>query len=278
MTQLFNRKVVAIVGDVRVEELRCAFQVKKTSTSKPNTAELKITNLSPATRAAIQDQALPLIIQAGYPGTIATIFSGTVRTVDHIWKSPDWETTIKSGDGERPFAFATVSECFRAGTPARVVLAKLIESLGLDPGSTQATLSQITAAFTHGYSAAGRASDMLDEILNGLGYEWSIQDGRVQVLKQGDTTREELIHISPESGLIDSPEHGSGDGKKPAPHSSMVKLKTLLQPRVKPGSRVSLESEGLTGILRVLTVEHVGDTAGGTGSWATTIQAIPVEV
>ncbi len=278
MSRLYGRRIDVVVGDLRVDELRCAFQVKKPGGSKPNTAELRISNLAPATRAQMNVKGAPLIIQAGYLGTVGTIFSGQVRTVDHIRKGPDWETTVKSGDGEQSYAFASVSESFRAGTPARVVVAKLIESLGLDPGRSQQVLADLSAAYVHGYTATGRSADLLDEILDGLGYEWSIQDGRVQVLKQGESTLEELVHLSPESGLLDSPEHGAGDEQAAGlvKKFSVVKLKALIQPRVKPGCRISLESEGLTGVLRVLAVEHAGDTAGGEGSWATTIQAVPV--
>lgn len=277
-----------VVGDLQVQELRCAFQVKKPGGSKPNTAELRINNLAPPARTALSTaaelhrrlggSAEPLIIQAGYPGTVGTIFSGHIRTIDHVRKGVDWETTVKSGDGERSYAFATVSESFRAGTPARVVVTKLIESLGLDPGRTQEVLAGLSAAYVHGYTATGRASDLLDEILNGLGYEWSIQDGRVQVLRQGGSTLEEVVHLSPDSGLLDSPEHGAGDGQAEGliKKFSVVKLKALIQPRVKPGCRISVESEGLKGVLRVLSVEHAGDTAGGEGSWATTMQAVPV--
>lgn len=282
MSRLYGRRIDAVVGDLEVQELRCSFQVKKPGSSKPNTAELRINNLAPDTRARLSEagKGAPLIIQAGYQGTVGTIFSGQVRTVDHIRKGVDWETTIKSGDGERAYAFATVSESFRAGTPARVVVSKLIESLGLDPGRSQQVLAELTAAYVHGYAANGRSADLLDEILDGLGYEWSIQDGRVEVLRQGQSTLEEVVHLSPESGLLDSPEHGAGDetvqGQGLLRKFSVVKLKALIQPRVKPRCRISVESEGLTGTLRVLALEHAGDTAGGEGSWATTIQAVPV--
>jgi hypothetical protein len=282
VSRLYGRRIDVVVGDLRVEDLRCAFQVKKPGSSKPNTAELRISNLQPDTRARLTEagKGAPLIIQAGYPGTLGTIFSGEIRTVDHIRKGVDWETTIKSGDGERAYAFATIAEGFRAGTPARVVVSRLIESLGLDPGRSQQVLAELNAAYVHGYSANGRSADYLDEILNGLGYQWSIQDGRVEVVKQGQTTLEEVVFLSPETGLLDSPEHGAGDepveGNALIKKFSVVKLKALIQPRIKPHCRISVESEGLKGILRVLALEHAGDTGGGEGSWATTIQSLPV--
>lgn len=273
MTRLFSRKCVVIVDTLRVENLRVAFKVHKDTGSKPNTCEVSITNLSAATRRQIQTKGAPLILQAGYPGSIATIFSGVTRTVDHVRAGPDWETRIRSGDGERAYGFAAISNSYRAGTSTRAVLTDLVNSLGLDTGTTAQVFAGLTGQFVNGYTAHGKSARLLDEVLGGLGYEWSVQDGRVQVLPKGGSTTEEAVVLSPDTGLLDSPEHGSGDGKAPAQHSSMVKLRSLLQGRIKPGGRVVVQSEGLSGTLRVLTVEHRGDTAGA--DWLTELEAVP---
>lgn len=273
MTQLLQRQCVAIVGGLRVEQLRCQFKVKKDSGSKPNTAELSISNLARATRASLQQRGVPLIIQAGYPGTLATIFSGEVRTVDHVRRGSAWDTVIRSGDGERAYGFARVSKSYAAGVPVRVVLGELVASLGLDPGDSEALFATLTEQYVNGFVAHGKASAVLEEVLGALGLEWSVQDGRVQVLRAGGVTREEAVFLSPETGLLDSPEHGSGDGQKPVPKASVVKIRSLLQPRLKPGGRVQVESEGLKGVLRILSVEHVGDTEGG--DWSSKLEAVP---
>lgn len=285
--QLFKRQAIVIVGEkqakaegvgvrtaLRVDELRIVFKVKKDGGSKPNTSEVEITGLNEASRAAVQSKGAPLIIQAGFPTTIATLFSGTVRTADPTHTNADWVTKIRSGDGEIPYAFATLSNSYRAGTPVRVVLTELVDSLGIDPGNSRRVFAALSEQFVHGHTAHGASSRQLDEILGGLGFEWSIQDGRFQVLKRGDASLEEVVELAADSGLIGSPEHGSGDGQKPVPKSSIVKLTATIQPRLKPGSRISVKSAGVNGVHRVLTVEHEGDTHGP--KWETRVDAVPV--
>ena len=60
-----------------------------------------ITNLSDSSRALVEKVNAPLIVQAGYAGDNTTLFTGRVRTCDHVRKGSDWETIIKSGDGEQ---------------------------------------------------------------------------------------------------------------------------------------------------------------------------------
>jgi hypothetical protein len=271
MTQLFQRQCRVIVGDMEVRDLRCAFKVKKDSGPKPNTADLVISNLSAATRGRINVKGAPLIIQAGYATNLSTIFSGTVRTVDQIREGANWNTTIRSGDGEHAYQFATVSSSYAPGTPVRAVLSNLLDSLGLDVGIAKTVVAQINGEYVKGFATHGKAVRALDEILGALGYEWSIQDERVQVLKKGEPTREEAVVIGPTTGLVGSPQMGSGEEVKK--HAGLVKLKSLLQPRFKPGGKVFVQSDGVNGVFRILNVDHTGDTHGA--DWFSELEAVP---
>ena len=270
MSHLFQRQCVVIVDTVEVSELRCTFKVTKPA-AKPNTAEVVISNLSAETREKINRKGAPLILKAGYTGSLATIFSGVVRTVDPIRDGTEWNTTIRSGDGERAYRYANVSNSYKAGTPMKAVLTDLVKSLGLDTGNSAEVFAAVNSQAVNGYVAHGKSARILDEVLGGLGMEWSIQDGRVQVLKKGDATKDEAVVLGPDSGLLGSPQLGSGNEKnKPA---GLVKVKCLLQARLKPGGKVSIDSEGVKGVFRIISLTHGGDTHGG--DWCTEFEAAP---
>lgn len=290
MSKLFGRKCRIIVGTapgsstasqdaLSVDSLRMQFKVKKDNSAKPNTAECVITNLKQSNRSRIQVKGAPVIIQAGYESTIATIFSGVVRTADAVWVGPDCNMVVRSGDGENAYGYATISQAFRKGTPKATVLAALCKALSgfavdpVDTSQAQLIFANVGGVFANGYSAYGKVARHLDVVLKTIGFEWSIQDRALQVLNTGGTTQEQAVFLSPSTGLIGSPQHGSGDGKSPQKNAGVVKVKALLQPLVRPGSKISVQSNGLTGILRVISVEHQGDTHGD--DWTSDIEAMP---
>lgn len=280
MSQLFQRQCVAIVGDLKMTDLRMTFKVTKNSNAHPNTCELSISNLNQDSRSRVQKRYAPLILQAGYAETVATIFSGKVRNADHVVEGPTTTSLIHSGDGEVEYGFATISKSYAQGIPASVVLNDLLDNFtdpttgkALDPGISKQLFAGLTKTFGKGFVSHGRVATIFDQVVKSLGFEWSIQDGRVQVLQEGGSTTEQVIHLSPDSGLIGSPQHGTGDGKVPQKNAATIKFKSLLQPGLKPGRLVSLQSKGVTGVLRIVKVEHRGDTFGG--DWVSEVEALP---
>lgn len=248
-------------GIVTVENLRVQFKVKKDLDKSPNTAEINITNLSEKTRSALQTKGARVILQAGYRNALGTIFVGDARTIDHTREGSDWVTKIQCGDGERGMQHARVSESFGPGVKVPGVVTTLADALGFDIGDSVAKLAPVAnKQFVNGYSAYGRASTELDKILRAHGFTWSVQDGRIQILRPGDTNTERIILLTPESGLIGSPEFSAPEKAKKSP---VLKFKALLQSEIRPGGRLAFQSERHRGTHKVMKVAHSGDTAGG---------------
>lgn len=274
MTRLFQRRAkVAIAvptGETlntysanvyEVELLRFSFKVTKNLRKEPNTASIIVTNLSEQTRAELQGKVLRVALQAGYGDDTAVIFLGDSRDVDHDQKGADWETKIECGDGERGLRHGRVSDSFKAGTPVASVVRKFADSMGVDVRFAAGFLSELTGKqYVSGYAAHGRASRELDRVLKGLGYEWSIQDNQLQILKPGASTTELAVELTPETGLIGSPAMSSPEKKGQKP---VIRARSLLQPGIRPGRRVVIRSSAHDGVFRVTKVTHTGDTAGG---------------
>jgi hypothetical protein len=258
-----------IVGDfskaqpnaVEITDMRVAFKITKTLTKSPNTCELSIYNLSAARRAALVKKDLRVILEAGFDDHVAGIFVGDARTVEHICEGTEWLTRIRCGDGERAMNLGRANASFAAGTPYANVVKKVTEPLGLGAVDVTAFAGK---TFATGYAAHGRAVDVLDQVTSAAGLEWSVQDGKIQVMRKGGHTTEQALELGPSTGLIGSPEFNAPDQKTGI---ATLKVKCLISARVRCGGRIVLASASHRGTFRVVKVTHTGDTAGG--DWTT---------
>jgi len=273
LTTLFNRSVKLVIASpleeslssvsgqtIEIVDLRVLFKITKDLSKDPNKAEIKVYNLSAKTRASLFGKSAKVLLHAGYEDAIEQIFVGDVRFIESKQEGVDWVTSFQCGDGERAVKFSRIGTSFGAGTPIGTVINTIASAAKIDVGNLASVADQIPGQYTQGYAGYGKAIKELDKILKSAGYELSIQDGALQALKPDETTTEEILELTPDSGLIGSPEMGSAGKKGSKP---VLKAKALLQPVLKPGKRVSLKSRQYSGIFKVIKVEHDGDTAGG---------------
>lgn len=284
MALLYDRKCVVIVGPpesaLRIEDLRVRFKVHKDSSVKPNTAEMQITNLSKASRSLVQNRNDPLILQVGYPTTIATLFSGRIRTSNSVREGSDWTTIIRSGDGENAYGYAQISQSFKKGTPLSVVMTALANALAnfqtdpIDVTGALQVISGVSGALRGVLPCHGKVFEYLQPLLRQAGFECSIQGGRLEVLQVGQASTESALELGPDTGLIGSPDHGASDGKFPQLNAGVIKLKCLLDPQLRPYKKFNLVSESIKGVFYCLDVDYVGDSSGS-ANWFNEIQAKP---
>lgn len=266
-----------LTSDVtEIEKLRVAFKVTKTGGKEPNTCEVTVSNLAESRRKALQKKGVKLVLQAGYEGAgIAQLFIGDVRTVDNVRDGATWNTIFKCGDGERAFRFARVSESFGPGTKIPDVVKKVAARLGVGLGNLEKQAPAMTGEFAQGYAAHGPASRELERALAAAGFEFSIQDEQLLVLKPGDASGVQVPELSPASGLIGSPEFGSPEtihAQTKKTGKPLIKVRALLNGKIKIGSQVVLRCARHDGPVIVKKLEHIGDTAGG--DWYTNFEAV----
>lgn len=282
MSVLYDRRAILQVGRpppdnfvqvvpdaLTIDGLRTTFKLTLDDKPEPNNAEIAVWNLSADSRAQLDGKGFRVILAAGYGTNTEQIFSGDVRRFDHQRIGPDWVTKIEVGDGERAFNHARISESFGAGTAVRDVLRKAIAAMQGDPGNALQKIQGIAGDFVTGYVAHGRAALELTRLLEPQGYTWSVQGGRLQILGPNDYTDEIGPLVSPDTGMIGTPEVGSPE-KKGQP--AVLKVRSLLLPRMRPGQRFELRSSAKSGTFKARKVVHTGDTAGS--EWYTEIEAI----
>jgi len=265
---LFNRTATVTVGPrgadgVTIENLRIAFKVSKTLTPSTNSAQVEIYNANQKTRELLSEIGNLCVLKAGYKDQAgpAVLFIGDVTHTDQERRRPENLIKLECGDGEKTLRESLVSYSFAAGTDPRDIL----DAIAADMALTVRDVPDVTAEqYATGWQFAGPAKDALDLVCDRLGLEWSIQNDELQFVIDGETTGTEAILLSPTTGLIGSPRRNqdrNGIATAEGPPPGLI-VECLLEPRLEPGGRVKIESAEYSGIYRIVTVEHKGDTHG----------------
>lgn len=277
--RLFGRRFRLQVGELVSADLDIKFKVTRAHAARPGTAEISIRNLTPAHRSEIlkSPRARHWLLNApgqpdtpGQPGTVVelaagyatdapTIFRGTLRRVVESRDGDDWVTTVTAGDGAYAIRSARVRRSFAADTQLGTVIRAIADAMevgygNLDDVLPSAQFERVGAIFPEGTVLHGQAADELTALCRSAGLEWSIQDGHLLVLERGAAIRRQAVALSPDTGLVGSPER---NGRRRA------KAKALLIPDLVPGRIVDLRSDVIAGEFRILHAEYTGDTSGG---------------
>jgi len=305
----FDRRYRLNIGDKEITGLDMEFEVRKTLKKEPNSASVRIYNLSEATRRAMHGQDLPVTLHAGYAlespwggdteaaladigigetSSIPLLFSGTLRYASSSQdEGLNWITSISSGDGDRGVSKARTSRTYRAGTPWVTIIQDLAGDIGVGAGnilSLSTTPEIALKKLGKGLTIAGSAADELSRLLDATGYDWSIQDGELQILNYGSTTSTMSVELNSETGLIGSPEmslrtdtRGSGKSPKKAIEQPehFIRARSLLNSNLQPGHKVKITAAMITGFYRIETVQHFGtySSQGGGEPWFSDIEA-----
>lgn len=281
MTLLYDRRCSVLIGrppgdnyvlqipDVlKIEGLRITFKIERDDKPQPNNLELTITNLSASSRAKLEEKGQRVVLNAGYADQVAQLYSGDLHQFSSRKIGTDWVTRILAGDGARAFQHARVNTSYAPGIKVADVVKGTIRALQTDPGTALQKAQELSGEFASGYVQASKASTELTTLLEPYGWGWSIQDGRIELLAPGEVLPGDGPLLSPDTGLIGSPELADPDKKGGRP---TIKARSLLQPVLKPGQRFEIRSRAQSGFFKAIKVTHSGDTAGG--DWFTDVEA-----
>lgn len=255
MAQFYLRKAIVEILPAtgpakRIEELRVKFKCEKTSESHPNKGELEIYNLNDQSRSLLEQPKTRVHLIAGYRDIFETIFIGNITKPEHKREKADIITKIKIGDGDNKHRNARLEKGYPPGTSTSSVFDDLAGALGL-PFSAKKGIPN--TKYANGLTLSGLARDHLTDLSKKNDLEWTIQDETLQVIPRDQATDDELIVIGPDSGLVGFP----------AKTTKGVQFDCLLNPKLRPGRPVKLESRVVTGIFRLRKVTHEGDSQQG---------------
>tara|TARA_R110001592_G_scaffold124014_2_gene332598 strand:+ start:1093 stop:1935 length:843 start_codon:yes stop_codon:yes gene_type:complete len=265
--EIFNRQAVITVGTLRLEGYRVTFKIRKTLEREPNTCEVQIFNLSAKNRAAVGEltpskgakRGIPVKIEGGYEttGGPQLLWLGDLRTSLSYKEGPTWVTSLSSGDGEKAQQTSRMGQSFGPRTPIATILKAIVGALGIGEGNISRFLGESAGntgrtAFS-GVVLQGSAAYHLDNWTRAIGASWSVQDGELQLLKDGTTATGRSVLLSPPTGLIGVPVV-EADGN--------LSVTSFILPDVDIGGVVVVKSESVEGNFRIDQAEWVGDTRG----------------
>ncbi len=269
--RLIDRVLDLTVGTVDVSKLRVTFKVKKNLKPEPNTCEIKVYNLGQDNRDALEHAPggkLVVRLEAGYKDTgTSQLFLGEARGAWTEWDGPDCITNVTTGDSEKEMQEARLHISIGAGVPADVALTAMVRALGVGTGNVAQAVAMlkakgVTSMFGPGTAITGQVKRQLTDFCRSAGLEWSVQDGKIQILDLNKSLHEKAVELGPETGLIGSPSIDFNASSKKKRGGQIVKAKCLLIPEITPGRKVSFKSKTVTGGFRIEEVEYVGDTHG----------------
>ena len=259
--------------------LRFVFKAERTSEATPNKASIQVYNLAPDTRDLLKRPKCTVTLSAGYgmildPGTSTAeiAIQGDAYKSFTVKTGPDYVTTIEIGDGQTAYQNSTVNESYSEGATGTSVIGSLISAMGLKTGEVSGADS---IQYAGSLVLSGNARDAMDDVTEKGDLEWSIQDGAVQVIPVNKFNSLEAVLLNSNTGLVGSPNltgFNSSKGKSAA--STGIEFTSLLQPSLKPGRRVRVESKFVTGVYVVRKVNIDGDTKSG--PWYSKCEAIPI--
>lgn len=249
------------IGGTSPYALHISFSVQKQELESSNTAKVQVWNLNKQNLATLEAENCFLLLKAGYGNTLPVILSGTVSHTSTRKDGSDMLTEIEVVDGLMEVRDTWVSMSYAGLVNTKKILDDTAAQMGLTVTySYNATFADIP----NGFSFVGQAKNALSKACAVSGLEWSIQNGVLQIKKQGDVMNREVYVIGPETGLIEIPERvqisSSDDAGTPQMGYDLV---YLLNGAIGVGDYVQVQSKYLTGFFRVYSLEIDGDNLSG---------------
>lgn len=294
---LYGRKFRVYVADQQgdawdVSNLRCTFAIEKVALATANYAEITIYNLTNDAETSIIKEGVRVIVEAGYDGFINTdtgeqtaakqygkIFDGDViQFLRGREDNVDYTLTLICLDGDSFLNNNIIKTTLTAGMTQR----QLVDHITAKPltpteiGRISPELS--TQRLPRGKVFFGMPKDYLGDIARDNAASFWVDDGQVYIAKATDITAEEALVLTPQTGLIGTPQQKQ-DG---------VSFKCLLNPSIRLMSMIKLDNTMIRqqkyqigqipsqldqdGQYQVYKFRHVGDTRGD--EWYTEVDGV----
>ena len=282
---LFGRRFRLLVSNdngvaLDVSKLRCSFNIQKTMQMQANYSTVTIYNLSAKTENTIINEGNKVILEAGYEGEqYGKIYEGTViQPIRDKQDGVNYLLTLNCLDGDGFLNGGVVNFSLSKGQTHRDVTNSLTSKASFPTSLNNISQSLGNTSLIRGKVCFGLSKDYLRQIAISNNASLYIEDGKVNIIQASDLPNDEIIELSPMSGLIGVPaqtEYG-------------VSFTCLLNPKIKINSLVHIDNSYIhdmqaqigqvirsldsSGIYRIIKVVHNGDSWGD--NWFTQCETI----
>ena len=297
MTDQYLRKVSLIVttgsDGIDLSNFRIVFTTTQMDAEAPNTAAIRIFNLSDATAKQVKDEGQRVVLQAGYQnGNFGVIFEGSIKQFrSGRLNATDKFLDVLAADGDQAYNFACVNKSLKAGSKLQDQVDAILQETGkfdVETGSIPNSLGT-GGTLPRGKVLFGMARERLNDVCDSAGTTWSIQNGKIVIIPLTGYAPGDIVVLNARTGMVGIPV-ATNDG---------ISVKSLLNPKVKIGTRVQIDNKSIVttnikeqgfprysdlsfpasvsadGVYRVLVAEHTGDTLGN--EWYTDLTCLAMD-
>lgn len=263
------------MGSLDLSDVDLAFRVERSVRREPNLAEIRVWNLSPTSRATVEAGGI-VSLRAGYEDP-PMLFRGDSRRVWTARDGIDVVTTIQARDGGRAYSESRIARSYGAGTRPVSVLRDVVAAMDIGEGNladfeSSFAMRNGSAVFAGGYVAHGSCRSVLNDLVRSAGLRWSVQNGSLQILRQGVPLQSRSVVLASDSGLVDSPAWDE-TGLQSRGRRGICTARALIQPGIEPGRQVQLESASISGSFEVRKATYTGETRGN--DWYVALELRP---
>jgi len=248
-------------------ELRVEFEINKVIGADLDRANFKVWGMGPDTREAVDQpfnanlqRGSKLAFKVGYEssGLLALVYKGESIEVRSWLEGEDWVTYFDTATMYGALAVDTLTESFKPGTGVIDALNKVAGKNGLQPSFFGEVSAFVKKRFINGKSFTGNLKAFLKELMADVSGMFEItvtSEGEMQVTQFGMPNGDRPVALRSDTGLLGAPE----------PSRTGCNLKTLIDPRIRPGTPLVVVAKSLLHYGQNYTatkVTHRGDTHG----------------
>ena len=272
-------QLFTITSNFTLKDNQIVFKIGKNNSSTANHSTITVMNAPKEMLGQLkqaQGQRSIIAFKAGFESdqTLPEIFKGVVENVQEQDDGVTHRLKLTLSDGGSNIREFSTKRTYPKGTSVDTIVRDLIGDSGLAAGP----IFQLNKEIQSPKSFSGSSHKALTTIADTFGLNYSIQDGIATLVPSNAGTSVQVIEINAENGMVGSPSVGgqSANLAKDGTSSKVgVKVKVLLDGNIRPENFVDIKSEGVNGVYKVESVQHMGDYEGGT--WFSEVTCKPTD-
>jgi hypothetical protein len=244
----YLRKASLLIGGedgkaLDLSELRLRFSIRRGDLQTPNTADIRVYNVSDQTADRIR-QLLPspeftrVLVQGGYEGNFGVLFDGEIKQVCRGRESStDTYIDITAADGDSAYNFAISAVSLAAGSTPKDQVSAILKDMATH-GVTQGYTPDLPGnPLPRGKVIYGMSRDEMRKVAENTRTAWSIQNGKLTMIPESAYIEGDIPVITSATGMIGLPEQTQNG----------INVRVLLNPNIKIGQAIKLDNKSVQG-------------------------------
>ncbi len=282
MTRQWKRACkLTIEGDskaIDLSELRIKFAIRQGDVRTPSVADIRVYNLSEKTAQAIKKEFRKVTLEGGYEENSALLFTGEVRQVRTGRENPvDTYLDILATNADRAFNFGVVNKTLAAGHTFKDQVEVAFQAMKPFDVTMGFIADLGPVKMPRARVLFGMARDVLTRVGFSTNTSWSIQNGKLQMVKNSGFMPGDVVVLNSRTGMIG----------RPVQTIEGIIVRCLINPEIRVTRRVKIDQASIQvaplnvsdqgaplnaepnlpkladdGIYKVLFIEIEGDTRG----------------